>query len=388
MKNIVFSKSVNLVLSVLVCFVFIPIQSCSIKNDNKTVFNNEYIFVEDSLLIKSNKFFVSSKFSYIEDGDKEILFFGCLSNQKFYSYNLQSNIVDTINPITNDNPIEFKDFYSINNDSIVLMDRKPYVFHLMDAKGVIFQTFDLRLVENMTEHAPAPYARSCNPVLYFNNNLCFCGYLGGEYEDENFENRPVMIFYNPQNKNIKMGLNYPQIYKDYNWAGLQFRRVFNSYNTINNKIILSFPASHNIYAYSYKNDECKVYSAGSKYIMNILPFSKKKEWFGSFAKQDYEMYYYKTPSYSELYYDKYRDLYYRIAELSNNKFSYSDLETYTKQKSIIIIDKNFNYVGEKLIKENFYPQSIFVSKRGLNIVMPTNINDTIMRIKLLIPQKI
>lgn len=80
----------------------------------------------------------------------------------------------------------------------------------------------------------------------------------------------------------------------------------------------------------------------------------------------------ELPSYGNLIYDKYRDVYYRFAfpeTVFENEKNFMDIyHNGRKQFSIIILDKNMNIVGETLFPEYMYnAYLLFVRKDGLYI---------------------
>ena len=289
-----------MLMKLCMCFLVLSLIfiSCDAQypNINKTVFKSHYTFIDSSYVIDCNKYLLASKISFIEEKGGDILIFGCLLNSTFYFYNLKSKKIDTVRFIANGHSRRFTDLYAINRDTILIMSNIPYMIHLMNDKGSVYDTLDFRFVNNLQKYAPAPYAKSCNPVFFFQSNFCFAGYRGGEYEDESYNNRHLFIFYNPLNNITELNIPYPEIYKDNNWAGLEFRRIFNAYNNKTHDLILSLPACHNVLVYNLLIKTTKSFEAGSKFVTEIPAFRKSKEWFGMLAKQDYTSFYYNTPS--------------------------------------------------------------------------------------------
>jgi hypothetical protein len=383
----------------LICGVlFFSSYFCSLKkrtdflNKNKTNFIHKYTLTEeDSYYIKHDDFFTGINIGLLQKEKKEILIFGPSIDQDFFCFDLQNRkFIEPINPILKNKKIRIKDFYVLNEDSIVLKEAsKRYRLHLMNSKGVIHETFNMGSYFDKIKYEPVPRAKIANPVFEYNDCIWFTGYTGGEFKDENDKNRPILINHNPDNGKTGSRLSFPPIYWKYNWAGLGFRHVYSAYNSAKNSVIFSFPASHKLYVYNLKNNQYNSYHAGSRYISKIPPFQKQNDWHGTLAKQDYITYFYTSHSYSGIYYDKYRNMYYRVAELKNKNFSYADRKTYWKpQMSIIILDDKFNYIGEKRIKGKFGPNSIFISKKGINILIRPHKNHTRMKIKLLTLKKL
>ena len=80
----------------------------------------------------------------------------------------------------------------------------------------------------------------------------------------------------------------------------------------------------------------------------------------------------ENPNYGNLLYDKYRDVYYRVCYLKteiDNRENYMELWDFGRKIfSIIILDKNFNIIGETVFPEYTYnPNLMYIDEKGLYI---------------------
>lgn len=138
-------------------------------------------------------------------------------------------------------------------------------------------------------------------------------------------------------------------------------RIFN-----NNQFIYSFQIDENIYVTSIDHKTIRKINIKSKYINNI-PNDKVPADFNQGAKQNLEV-----ARYGDLIYDQYRKVYYRLTyphtELENT-IQWRGRAVYGRKKfSIIILDQNFNIIGETLFPESIYNSYVFfVDKDGLYI---------------------
>lgn len=91
--------------------------------------------------------------------------------------------------------------------------------------------------------------------------------------------------------------------------------------------------------------------------------------------------YVENPTYEGISYDRYRQLYYRVVRMP-----WSDYKTgeYGNKKpiGIIVLDHNFNIVGEAVLPNlpeglSYYPYNFFATSEGLNIQV-LNGNDDAM----------
>lgn len=250
MENIKLRNKRFLFISIIAIIYLNITQSCNLKNNNRTIVVNEYSFEEDSFTIRNVSKSLPKDLSYFDDDTNEILFYGY--SGKIYFYNFKTDKTDSIRHMFN---IEYANFYVINMDTLILRDVRPNKFHILETNRNKISTINYS--RDSLYFSPSPYVGNCNPVLSYNSCIYCIGYILGESEEEKKQNRPILISYDFQNKKTNFFINYPKIYKDYNWGGIQYRFVFNTFNKKSNSIILSFPASHELYVYNLKNGEYK-----------------------------------------------------------------------------------------------------------------------------------
>ncbi|GHT87681.1 hypothetical protein FACS189474_1110 [Bacteroidia bacterium] len=132
------------------------------------------------------------------------------------------------------------------------------------------------------------------------------------------------------------------------------------------EFVYSFYSDENIYVASIDHTEIKKIQVKSKYI-NQLIIERKSDDMIQTMKKDLEI-----PHYGNLIYDKYRNVYYRLAypkvELEPD-LDYRSMSSQGRKKfSIIILDEKFNIIGETLFPEYTYnPTVLFVHEDGLYI---------------------
>ena len=141
----------------------------------------------------------------------------------------------------------------------------------------------------------------------------------------------------------------------------RFSRIFDGKN-----FIYSFYIDEDILISSINHDSIKKIKVKSKYINNI-PLDAPSKDFKKGAKENLEV-----ARYGDLIYDKYRDVYYRFVYPSvqlDDNVEWRGRAVYGRKKfSIIILDKNFNIIGETLFPEGIYNSYVFfVHKDGLYI---------------------
>ena len=128
--------------------------------------------------------------------------------------------------------------------------------------------------------------------------------------------------------------------------------------------VYSFHFDETIYIASQDHDSIKEVKVKSKYIDKVRLLDD----YGNLTITDAC----ENPNYGNLLFDKYRNVYYRIAypetEIEKEVKGMELLQYGRKNFSIIILDKNFNIIGETLFPDYTYNSTVmFVREDGLYI---------------------
>lgn len=353
-------KFISILTIVLVIF------SCTTNNKNI----NQYHKIEPV-----GKLVHKKKISFPLDSTTTFLFhaseynpaskiYSFLFNKKLllYSYDKQQLLkkidVDLVNPTS---------YTVINQDSIIVLDYSENIVAFLNSNGDIYKK--IKVVPNIPYY-PFPVNKTA-PIRINKNELIFWGNMGGEYVNENKNNRKIMGILNLMNYNTSYKVPYTSIYGKYNWGGGLFRWVYADYNSKIDSYIISLPAEHYLLVISENGDiQEKVY-AGSNYIDFIQSLSKPKT-----APIDADMrtkYFVESNSYANIIYDSYKDLYYRIAE---QKCTYHNAIGWKKRISIIILNSKFEKIGETPIDDYDLNcrYAMFVNEQGLHIPQESSDN--------------
>lgn len=264
---------------------------------------------------------------------------------------------------------KFKQFdgISVYNDTIVyVQDYKECTFLKTDLSGIITDTIEINSISLSKGDFPPSYISIFNGVYPINNHLLhFDTFTAGE-NDAN--KRYCGMLFDVRDKSFSYTMFYPPVYQKANWGGGMYRRGYTCYNSLEKIVFYSFPASHYIYFYDFKTKDINRFYAGSKFINEINAFSKDR----NMRVMDSESFeHYRTnDNYGAIIYDRYRNLYYRIAEKANY-FSEPQYK-YLKQLSIIIFNSKMEIVGEKQFNEP-YGTTLLVTPEGVFIPYLKNI---------------
>lgn len=262
----------------------------------------------------------------------------------------------------------------INKDSLVVIDYNSKSMIICDTSGKQLNSF--RLLPQI-KYSPLPINK-ISPIVSRNGYITFIGNMAGEYSDENESNRKIMGALNLQTKDISYYMPYSDIYKE-NWGGGLCRWVYSDYNEKLNLYVVSFPVDHSIYTFSWDKNEIKEYYAGSNLIDATCYLNQPK-----IKPIDSEMkirHFVENHTYSRILYDKYRNVYYRIAEI---KSVFKGVPGWQKEISIIILNDKFEKIGETFIgSTNLNSRyAIFVNDKGLHI--PQKSNEDVLKFKIFI----
>jgi hypothetical protein len=269
---------------------------------------------------------------------------------------------------------DIQGYVYVNEDSIFVYSYWGYTLYLTNSKAAVLskKRFD-DVLERRDIIYPAPYIQTSTPLKKLGHNIICEGFVSGETDLENTLSRLVGIIYNLEDQTANYVINYPEQYAKYNWAGgLTYRNPY--FDVDNQSIIVSFSADHYLLEYSLSTGEQKKHYAGSSSIKEIksYPFPKDEP---KNLDREFEWYMY-NPSYQGVFYDKYKNLYYRIARLPVKEYNKGDNGN-KKPIIIIVLDSELNYLGEVSLPEDkkFEVLNCFVSKDGFNIQVLTDNED-------------
>ncbi|HMP99808.1 MAG TPA: DUF4221 family protein [Cyclobacteriaceae bacterium] len=277
-----------------------------------------------------------------------------------------------------ENPIfEIHGFTIINQDSIIVYDKYKANAFLVNSEGIVIEK--IKLTDNrLLNHA----SMTRLPNVLIDNKLCMFIFPQTSIDEDNFFDGDVKfeLVYD-----LQTGYSY---YVDFSWPEIYQSRKWTFFHTFpsrikgkNNKLIYSFGADHYIYELSLSGDYRK-HLAKSDHFEEIESLSVGEDETESFLKNGV---------YGMIIYDPYRDVYYRIVGVKTNPLLPDGRKKSAsyKQYGVIILDSNFNKIGETLLDplESFRIKDWFVCEQGLCIstanYLNKNINEDLMEFNIL-----
>lgn len=267
-----------------------------------------------------------------------------------------------------------------NDDSIFVYEYGSGMVRLANNQGEVitaYPMFDAEAILNdTTKFLTSPYVESRLPMLYRGDKLIMGGGFLAETTLEKADNTFVTLMYDVVNRTAAYANSYPEQYRKYDWGGGFFYRQPSMAMTPEGRLLISFPADHNLWNYDPVTQKRDSLYAGSRLIEKIVPFgTEKKKFPDEVPEQRLSDWYYSQPSYESIFADPYKHLYYRIARLPNAEHRPATLND--KPVVVIVLDKDLNYLGEDLLPEGvpYDTFNAYVSPEGLNIRIWNNDED-------------
>ena len=268
------------------------------------------------------------------------------------------------------------DFSLINLDTLIALNRKDDTLIFFNRYFKIFRIINLKSylskrIKFKTYHYPAEgYYEPCiflvSPVLIQNNNLFIHIRLNAYPTD--FFNGKLLLKINLITGENKLLINYPDKMR----KGIDYGKYISSYLIKDNKILISFPVDHYLYLYDFDGNIIKKIYCKSKYLNKFAPYDSTQTFINGYSRK----FEFKNGNYSSILYDKYRNLYYRVVRHNMKLKNGNRVNSYFDGKwSIIVMDSNFNILGEQVFaaKKYFYI-NILITKDGLLVSLsnPSN----------------
>lgn len=258
-------------------------------------------------------------------------------------------------------------------DTTFVYNYKQKMVYMLDSLFEIQKTWNVvdgYMKKNSTFD---PEALTDSPMMYVNGKLLLSGAKIGQQKDDGKEH-PISCCIDMGSDKVEYGGNYPKQYLEGDFGGVYFNMIYHT--MAQNCWWYSFPASHEVYASSLDLSESRKFYMGSRYAAEIV--SSDYNSLELFKNKELRIrYYISQHSYSNLLYDKYRKLFYRIAL---HPLSGWQSGAFLKPFSIIVMDMNGNLLSETPIQKdyaNLNLHNMHITKDGLLIQRKTLNEDVI-----------
>ena len=250
------------------------------------------------------------------------------------------------------------------NNIYITCSMTPFLYKI-DTTGTLIQKIRYGKTDSGYEIIPhRSWSFQYTPLVFIDSKLYL---LQHPWQRNPLSTTPLCVVIDTVNQlQYELPYPYPRLVKDNEPTSggvvINSSRIFNG-----KEFVYSFFFDENILIANVDHQEARKYQIKSKYI-NKVRIEKR------IFNEQYERakYNYGVACYGNLIHDPYRNIYYRFAypsvELENGP-DYVGLTALGRKKfSIIILDENFNVIGETLFPEWVYcPTVLFVHRDGLYI---------------------
>lgn len=277
-------------------------------------------------------------------------------------------------------------------DSIYLYDKKRMGLYLSNNEGNILRRISLRGKKKDKKwflKFPQFIPNAIAPFIETTDELLFTGFGSPEIQDSKLSKFKITVRLNLNMNDLNYSFSYPSsLYNDnYNWGDSYFTLVYSDLHPDGNKLLLSFPVSHNLYVADLHTGEYKTVYAGSNFAGSICSFDKSSK----NTTLEYRRDQIQTQDwYTAIKYDKYRKVYYRFI-MKSSAVEKSNTSWKEKPIAVIIFNEDFDYLGETVIgtMKDFNWQNSFVTEEGLNIeYIETKFEEVYLTLKIFTIKKL
>jgi hypothetical protein len=321
-------------------------------------------------LLLNDSTVITENIQYFDDGSNKLVVLANYNNTSLEFYDLASKAFK-FNSNFEGEVKKPSGFYVHSLDSIFIYsdaEKKIYLTDLRQVKRV----YDIRkATKNPLVVSCSPILNASNPFYIVGNSLIYSGFKVGEKSSEKARFYAAKL--NLETGEVTEMSNYPTIYKQHNWGGVDFRIPYVTYNPYTNSYVGSLPAAHFLCATNLKTGFVTNIEASSKYIETLPPLDVPfHELDVTEDKAKITRYYSSSWAYRNIIYDKYRDLYYRVIEYPSDDKDIDKEGNSDKGMGLIIMDGKFNILGETKLPHGTSVWTYFVSQDGLCLLDYTN----------------
>jgi hypothetical protein len=309
-------------------------------------------------------------FPYIDKSGREYLTFRSFANNSILFYDLPTgkHLFDVTLDKEGPNGVgRYTGYYIEDLDNIYITSYEKFGLVKVDTTATVKQFIKYEKTNSGYNVVPSyrPNSYHYTPIVFYDGKIYITQI---PYQASKISETPVTVAIDTIAQVItEHPFRFPNLLTDdelrVSLLGLDFSRDFNG-----KQFIYSFEMDENIYVTDIETDEVKKIPVRSKYISS-LNFVKYPDTPESAVKMLLE-----TSCYRKLLYDKYRNVYYRFTHIGVEQRNDMGITAESlwrsgpAQFSVIILDKDFNIIGETLFPKYTYNSMIaFVHKNGLYI---------------------
>lgn len=357
---------------IILLLVLAHLYACSSsKSGEDAIYSKELVESKKvTLPCDENTYFLSkSIFQFEEDGKEYLHFENSRKGQyEIITFDLEKQDVHKRLPIAPEGPNGIPAMYG----SKPFPDSKNYLISQTLAFRVTQMDGDGNVLRNYQLKSPGRFVRIIlasfcyypsfvrDSILYFNQPVA-------SRKKRNLDRYPIFATLDLRTGELGFApLDFPKTFKG-DYSHIRSGDGFTyDYNYKENRLVCSFLESDSIMV-TDDLTHTKWYNAKSQFLDSMTPYLNDVE-------EDVQdiIRFEQKGKYWHLMYDKYRDVYYRFAEmpceLGKDEDPYSEFTPKAREFSVIILDKDFQIIGETKFPGNkYFIRMSFVGRDGLYI---------------------
>ncbi|MGM0581627.1 MAG: DUF4221 family protein [Bacteroidota bacterium] len=247
--------------------------------------------------------------------------------------------------------------FRVYEDKLYVLNPNQFKFFQLDFSGNVIKKYDLN-----RDNAPKPKATTWQPLII---DWPYAYMASTPYRDYNsksfYEANDLMTRLNLETEEIAYSITYPDKIKGNLW-GPNLSDKFYTYNSEQKKFIISWPPIADLSVGDFNDME--LVSVPSKYNIKPEPVDEVPR---DFNKR--HAIFTTNPQYSDIFYNKYKNEYYRIVEQRVPE-KYIDSQDYDEKSlkpfSLMVLDSDLNVKKEiEFPHLKYYHFMVFITKKGL-----------------------
>ncbi|MBT9145666.1 MAG: hypothetical protein DDT42_01541 [candidate division WS2 bacterium] len=191
---------------------------------------------------------------------------------------------------------------------------------------------------------------------------------------------PIIYKINLEDSSVRAPINLPADVYTKGVYGVSFIEASYAYNEATQELALSYPADPRVEFYHLPTGRSRrVLAVPTSFGKGEVKPSKAEKLNGM---ESFSLFT-RSNSYSKIYYDPYRKVYYRFAEKAVDKVRFSE-KKFWKHKILMLFDEEFKLIQEiEFVNTFVFPAMCFVGEKGLYVgVVEENGNENTIKFHL------
>lgn len=255
-------------------------------------------------------------------------------------------------------------FYVHSLDSIFVLSSYSYSLFLTDTTGTIKNRYKL-IKSEINDDSAMPFVQTKAPMFIKNDTLYIPAIPDTEPFFTNYEKSNLLIALNLKTSVFKYKIRFPDVYKPNYWIYDHTMSSF-AYNPNANKFVVSYPIDPKVYVYSQDSIQRK--EVRSDFINNDISLSPLPKY--TEDREELLTFQFSTDKFEAVYYDPYRNLYYRVCRKKYDERSIKKMINGESGKpplsTIIVFNEKFEKLGEQTFENGIYSLYHFViTEKGI-----------------------